>query len=158
MATTKKFNSTTYKRTAEVYWAAGLFEGEGFISTTDKSHNIGIDMTDRDVLERFQRAVGLGVIYGPYNKGSSRKPMFAWRVGARQDREHVLRLLYPLLSVRRQEAADRFLERHVMRRPMHRLVLGQKCRNDHLLTDLNIYVAPMSGGKMCKDCRKLGLA
>jgi hypothetical protein len=157
VATTKKFNSTAYKRTAEVYWAAGLFEGEGFISTTDKSHNIGIDMTDRDVLERFQRAVGLGVIYGPYNKGSSRKPMFAWRVGGRQDREHVLRLLYPLLSVRRQEAADRFLERHVMRRPMHRLVVGGVCRNGHPVTDDSLYVSAKTGGKTCKPCKKLGL-
>lgn len=65
----------------ELAWAAGLFDGEGSIyirkekaKTSDrilKYIQIDIGQTDRQVLDRFQKAVnGLGKVYGPYTTRS----------------------------------------------------------------------------------------
>jgi hypothetical protein len=111
-------------------------------------------MTDLDVVERFRDAVGTGVIYGPYDKGPNRKPMFVWRAGSRVQREQVLRLLYPYFGERRKAQADNFIGRQHYRLPMHRLEVGGECRNGHRLTEQNLYVNPTRGYKHCKDCRK----
>jgi hypothetical protein len=146
--------ATKYRRTQETAWAAGLFEGEGSISCTDRSHNISLEMTDHDVVERFRDAVGTGVIYGPYDKGPRRKPMYVWRAGGRAQREQVLRLLYPYFGERRRAQADAFIAHRHMRQPMHRLVLGGRCRNGHLLTEETLYVNPRRGYKHCRTCRR----
>lgn len=75
-------------------WAAGLFEGEGSFSIRkDNPRNkpgvlyrylrMQLDSTDKDVLERFQKAVGVGHIYGGevgYVSPSSigKKPVWKW--------------------------------------------------------------------------------
>lgn len=148
----------TYRRDQAVAWAAGLFEGEGFISATEKTARVGIHMTDRDILERFREAVGCGTVYGPYDRGSNRKPMFQWNAGSKSASDQTLRLLFPFFGPRRQAAALRYIERERFRRPMHRLVLGGLCRNGHEVTADSLYVAPKSGGKLCKTCRRAGLA
>lgn len=55
----------------EISWAAGLFEGEGSITPRGDVRScqlwtIGMTMTDLDVVQRFQAAIGMGRIYGPY--------------------------------------------------------------------------------------------
>ncbi len=144
-----------YKRTREVYWAAGIFEGEGSISCTAKSRgSIAIEMTDRDILERFAEAVGVGKVTGPRNRGPNRKPIYLWAAYNRADWEALLRLFYPLLGERRRAQADNLLSLLRIQRPMHRLVIGGTCREGHLLTEETLYVNPNRGYKHCKVCRQ----
>lgn len=72
----------------EVAWAAGVFEGEGSIGLANRGETrsptpvLRMNMTDRDVLERFYAIVGFGKVYGPYQYGTAkRKPMFCWQSG-----------------------------------------------------------------------------
>ena len=59
----------------EQAWAAGLFDGEGSVSINEQHKpnqrtyrylRANITQKDRYVLDRFQRAVGVGRVFGPY--------------------------------------------------------------------------------------------
>ena len=86
---------------SELAWAAGFFDGEGWIgsryATCAKEKpkyrriEIGITQVDPEVLNRFKNAVGVGAVKGPYysdlKRGRSRRWYFsaagavtAWRV------------------------------------------------------------------------------
>jgi hypothetical protein len=62
----------------ELAWAAGFFDGEGSFSlhTRGDRNNarprliIFISQCDREVLDRFAEAVGLGNVNGPYSRGN----------------------------------------------------------------------------------------
>jgi hypothetical protein len=78
--------------THELAWAAGFFDGEGHAGfhrrpritqtggrQTYSAIVLDIRQTDRRVLERFQNAIGLGRIYGPYNSNNpNAKPFYAF--------------------------------------------------------------------------------
>jgi hypothetical protein len=55
---------------AQIAWAAGLFEGEGTIVDSAGPVQLRVKMTDLDVLERLLDVFGVGEIYGPYESGS----------------------------------------------------------------------------------------
>lgn len=74
-----------------IEWAAGLFEGEGCITTgVDNRANgktrhhlrLQLGSTDEDVVRRFHKIVGLGSVGGPY--ADVRKPQYkpTWRWSA----------------------------------------------------------------------------
>ncbi len=92
----------------ETAWAAGLFDGEGSVvrSGTSRAPSITLEISQAsaegipDVLERFQRVVGCGGVYGPYAPRSawSRLPQYRWSVAGRRQASDVLRSLWPWLS------------------------------------------------------------
>ena len=91
-------------RAEEIAWAAGLFEGEGSVSTQGRAVVIQVKMTDEDVIRRFDAVVGRGRVYGPYvwhgHDGCVRKPFWTWL--ARDDAAFdVLERLLPWLCTRR---------------------------------------------------------
>ncbi len=96
----------------ELSWAAGFFDGEGCFSWTEKSAwgCAVIGQTNRESLERFQRAVGgLGKIYGPYTRRHkdrwSRKAQWAFRAHRREHVQAVAALLwFKLGPIKRQQA------------------------------------------------------
>jgi hypothetical protein len=88
----------------EIAWAAGLFEGEGSVTTQDGAVIVQVKMTDEDVIRRFDSVVGRGRVYGPYvwhgRDGCVRKPFWTWV--ARDDAaSDVLERLLPWLCARR---------------------------------------------------------
>jgi hypothetical protein len=96
----------------EIAWAAGLFEGEGSISTrrapSDRVNKtfrtypeLCLDSTDEDVVVRFAAAVGGGRVYGPYRATRpNHKPR--WRcVLVGQAARAALELIGPYLCERR---------------------------------------------------------
>lgn len=97
----------------EIAWAAGFFEGEGYISAVQRQlldgprlyPNIGIKNTDLEMLRRFQTIVGVGVIKKTYFGALKAKPhhkdSYRWLVTHREGSEHVISLLSPWLSDRR---------------------------------------------------------
>jgi hypothetical protein len=68
----------------DLAWAAGLFEGEGYVEHRPNgcgrtTRGLGLAMTDLDVVERFQKVVGVGAVRGPYTNRRN-KPLYVWKV------------------------------------------------------------------------------
>ena len=88
----------------EIAWAAGLFDGEGSITHTRRDLQVLLKNTDFELVDRFERIVERGRVYGPYERqerdGFVRKPAWLWV--AHGDAGHdVIDLLAPWLSARR---------------------------------------------------------
>ena len=97
-------------------WAAGLFDGEGYIAASrhpnrGREIRASIAQAGREstplVLPRFRDAVGVGVIRGPRVLSSpwSRLPQWRWEVTSVRDVESVRIALWPWLGER---SRDRF--------------------------------------------------
>ena len=90
-------------------WAAGLFEGEGCITTNGGTYpRLAIGMTDKDILEKFQMIAGEGKLYGPYQSPSTpegRKPKYIWAAHG-PAAERVMEWLRERLGSRRQTRAE----------------------------------------------------
>ena len=105
--------------TAEnVAWAAGLFEGEGCIRWVQNRPGsrrlyvrLHVNMTDRDVLERFRAIVGGGIIFGPYASakpsGEPAKDVWKWSATRSQDVARILSLFMPYFGERRFAKAEK---------------------------------------------------
>ena len=101
----------------ELAWAAGLFEGRGRISVHRIRHHpkrkapwegryalAELKGGDQELVLRFARTVGLGVVAGPYRSG--RDPFWRWRAHG-SDAIAVIELLRPWLGQEvLAEAAD----------------------------------------------------
>ena len=89
----------------ELAWAAGFFDGEGHISLRNSGKGfkriaVQAAQIDRQVLDRFQKAVGVGHVYGPYTpKAKTRKPYFGWQTtGGLEQAQHAIAMLWNWLS------------------------------------------------------------
>ncbi|HZO69391.1 MAG TPA: LAGLIDADG family homing endonuclease [Kribbellaceae bacterium] len=99
-------------KATEIAWAAGLFEGEGCITIFEQKQNVlplirlSVQMTDRDVLERFCRIVECGRVQVAHRAPrGNRKPTFGWSIGNRPDVERILLEFLPWLCERRAAKA-----------------------------------------------------
>jgi hypothetical protein len=92
---------------AEVAWAAGFFEGEGCVTLSETRPMLRVNGTDPETVHFFERVVGVGKVYGPYQPkpdrhGTIRKPFWVWvAYGAAARR--AITVLAPWLSQRRLE-------------------------------------------------------
>lgn len=105
----------------ERIWAAGFFDGEGcttFSEKTDGRRQISmiISQNNKDTLDRFRRAVGLGAIYGPYDRSSSdlsSNPKYIWNLASFPKILDVLCQLIPSLSEEKRLQALSAIEKYV---------------------------------------------
>ncbi len=97
-------------------WAAGLFEGEGYICNPDRKRPrprimLGLVTTDEDVVRRFQRAVGKGKVGGPFTQqGLGKKPFWRWAVYGPVPVSEILMMLWLGLGERRRAVASAALD------------------------------------------------
>ena len=77
-------------------WAAGLLEGEGWIG-----REVGLQMTDLDVVMRFADAFGMPV-YGPYTR-ERKKPIYSTKVQRFEAKQAIIAAVWPWLGKRRRE-------------------------------------------------------
>lgn len=95
----------------ELAWAAGLFEGEGCISTANKigalkRGKLQMAMSDEDSVRRFHAAVGgLGNVRFQDRKRADRKNMWFWETSRFEHIQAVLCLLWFGLGTRRKARA-----------------------------------------------------
>lgn len=96
----------------EIAWAGGFYEGEGCIFSRyvrrmkDPYTSLIINNTDLEPLERFQAAVGLGHIRGPYQpKQGQRQPQYHYEVNGFEKSQAIIAMLWPFLSARRKAQA-----------------------------------------------------
>lgn len=98
----------------ELLWAAGLFEGEGCISYHRNQPGyyvlrLLVSMNDRDVVDRFHRAVGgFGSIRGPLWANKATAPHWTWSVAGLAAKV-ILQWLLPQLGERRRARAEEVL-------------------------------------------------
>jgi len=120
----------------ELAWAAGFFDGEGCFSyvKADGWGVVAIGQTNREPLERFQRAVaGLGKIYGPYEPKQRdgrwcRKPQWVYRAHRRNDVQAIAAMLwFKLGSIKRRQATAVLIRVSRTCRRGHRLTGGRSC-------------------------------
>lgn len=102
-----------------IAWAGGLFEGEGWLiqhqSGRQSYMSAGIEMTDRETLERFAQMMaehGIDRELGTRWRGNPKhKRQYDWKVtGARA--VQVFLLLRPYLGTRRREKGDALVDAH----------------------------------------------
>ena len=105
----------------EATWAAGLFEGEGCISTSGAAADrktgamrqyprLMLGMTDEDSVRRFHEAVdGLGTITERPAKGK-RQRVWLWRLNGYAGCSSVVGLLWHGLGARRRARAVEVLK------------------------------------------------
>ena len=103
-------------REQEIAWAAGLFEGEGYAVLNKRKPvvlRLAIEMTDRDVIERFATIVGVGNANGPRRRSNPRwQPLWRWQSDCIGDIRHVLGLIGPYLLSRRAAKVAELLEEY----------------------------------------------
>lgn len=94
-------------------WAAGFFDAEGCFSSTPRTGvSASITQTDRELLDRFRQAVGIGKIYGPYKTPQPdryrRKPHYFYKAQGRERVQGLLAMMWTWLgTTKRQQALDR---------------------------------------------------
>lgn len=88
-----------------IAWAAGLFDGEGYIYVTDKVVKVTIEMTDLDLLERMQQYFG-GSVYQQKQRQAHWKTSWRWYIHDTDKAQEFLKKIYFLLCHRRQAKAD----------------------------------------------------
>lgn len=86
-------------------WAAGLFEGEGYIAQTQYRYVLELQMTDEDIVRRFADVVGVGTVSGPCQHKARTRPYWRWSVSNRKGSVYVLAMFFPYLGERRRGLA-----------------------------------------------------
>lgn len=99
---------------AEIAWAAGLFEGEGSWGVYGQTRGTvmataALGMTDRDVVEKFHRIVGVGAVHVRTTERANHKTMHVWTVGKAESVRGLVEMFRPWLGSRRLERADEVL-------------------------------------------------
>lgn len=94
---------------SELAWAAGFFDGEGSIVRHTRNRVcLAVGQTDQRPLIRLQKALSYGTIVGPYmtKPGTlSKKPIWYFRVHAKEAIQDCLNKLWPYLSEPKKERA-----------------------------------------------------
>jgi hypothetical protein len=98
-----------------VAWAAGLFEGEGCITSCRQLSTNGrytyqpklsLEMTDKEIVEKFTEVTEFkGVIYVRVKSNPKHKTTYSWTLSRKKDCKDVLQLLWPYLGERRRAQA-----------------------------------------------------
>lgn len=104
----------------DIYWMAGLFDGEGSISIkkrtngkSDKMYTyvqLDLQSSDEDIVERLLRISQIGAIHEIKRKTSTGKTMYGWNVGRKKDVIRFLTAIYPIMSLRRQAKIKEVVE------------------------------------------------
>jgi hypothetical protein len=66
----------------ELAWAAGFFDGEGYVGKLGTGAIVKVEQIDRRVLDRFQSAVQLGKVIKQKHTTSAGNPIFTFREGS----------------------------------------------------------------------------
>lgn len=144
---------------ADLAWAAGLFEGEGSACLTAARKTrarryllLQVMMTDEDVLRRFHAVVGVGNVTGPYQYVAAHSPKWKWQASG-----EAARLLasdphfFDHLGERRRARITEVLA-HVDSQPSSYRELPTHCRHGHEYTEENTYTWRRI--RTCRTCRR----
>lgn len=86
--------------TEEIAWCAGLFEGEGAVTSSGGRRRLAVKMVTRESIVRFWQMIGCGGVYGPYGPYPSslgKQECWTW-VADLDDADMAVALMFPYLS------------------------------------------------------------
>lgn len=151
----------------ELIWAAGFFDGEGCTSpaksktksgeVTGFKIHISIAQVQREPLDRFCEAVGVGKVYGPYEKeGPNQQPQYRYSIQSKGGCKQVIEKLYPYLCSVKRAQADRVIAMVDAQPNMLNSKYKTHCVNGHEFTPDNIYIPPKRPTRRyCMACMKV---
>ena len=88
---------------SDLYWLAGLLEGEGCFSRTRSSPLVNLRMTDRDTVDRAAELMGAKVV--PKKRDGNRKIAFEARIYGDKALD-LMGLMKPLMMERRKSRIE----------------------------------------------------
>lgn len=135
----------------QIAWAAGLFEGEGFLCThRGTAIRAGLSMTDRDVVERFAAVVGCGHVRLKEPQRGHWKAQYLWNVCRVDDVRELIHAFWPYLGERRRKRAAELLA-HAEK---NLGATGERthCPAGHPYDEANTYITPGLGYRRCRAC------
>jgi hypothetical protein len=141
-------------RSEQLAWAAGVFEGEGWIGRRAKhSAELVVGMTDEDVIQRFHEVVGCGAISVEWRK-DGHKTLYRWHVARTSEVRVLLTAFLPWLGERRRRVALDVLA-VLLENPGAR-ALRTRCPQGHPYDDANTYWYDKDGyrSRHCMTCRR----
>jgi hypothetical protein len=92
----------------DLYWVAGIVEGEGCFTIHREYIRVSVKMTDEDIIRRLHSVTGIGKVAGPHANGDL-KPSWKWEVNVQKDASALMMTLYPIMGERRQEKIEECL-------------------------------------------------
>lgn len=97
------------RRTQDLFWVAGLLEGEGCFYVTPPSRGTAVsvicEMTDEDVLVKLAKILRLGWVREKPRKTVNGKTTYRYTASGSQAIQIML-TIYPLMSGRRKEKIE----------------------------------------------------
>lgn len=159
-----QLDGTEYRfNLVDLAWLAGLFEGEGCISTdtTRPSVRLIIRMTDEDVIRKAHRIAQIGSVAGPsIQKGTGNKPFWTW-AACGKDAAALLMTMWPLLGERRRHRASERIVAWRCYRPASGRMLplspGMPCTSGrHTIRGEEDIITKYNGARTCRPCDNEG--
>jgi len=137
-----------------LYWIAGLLEGEGCFEGRTGCLVISVGSTDQDVILRVKEILGFGTFKAP-RKLKSGKVFYGWSSTNQQKTAGLMMTLYPLMGERRRDKIVRCLDKWKMKTLAHKL--KTKCINGHPLKGDNLIITYEGKyrKRRCKTCAML---
>lgn len=137
----------------DLYWVAGIIEGEGTFAIHYERRNpyirVTVKMTDIDVITRLQTITGIGTIRKVDMKDTGYKQAWSWDVAGQSNAASLMMTLYPIMSARRQERIKLCLKDwKSYQDKRHR-----PCPQGHDMTGDNLGF-DQRGRRQCKTCRR----
>src|SRR5574342_52116 len=90
-------------------WAAGLFDGEGYIGRNAQWHGfrLVLGMTDKTTVNKFAKIMNLPFVsYKVIPKKKSHKICYRWQLGKTSHVKKVLKMLLPYLITKKAKAIE----------------------------------------------------
>jgi|SRR5579859_3110010 len=100
----------------EIVWAAGFWDGEGHARADVRDDgrtrvSLQINQKDREVLDRFQQAVG-GKVYARPHKSGKDPAIFRWQTNNWKEVHDISLMIMPYLSSLKLEQCWKVLEKY----------------------------------------------
>ena len=148
----------------ELAWAAGFFDGEGCAylallnyesiyagHRTYAKPTLTAAQVDRRVLDRFQRALGMGRVTGPTpGRGPNERPKWRYELVSWREVQAAIAILWAFLSpVKREQCADMLRRAKPLLQQGHARASQTRCKHGHSLEDAYVW----DGRRYCRSCQ-----
>lgn len=137
----------------ELAWAAGFFDGEGYVGTSKSGRYLNIRCAigqsySPETLYRFLSAVGVGKVVGPFKRANREHgDYWIWRCSGTNQSKAVFDKLLPFLSGPKTEQ----YYRAVRDNEESRYKPVTECSRGHEYNEANTYVTAR-GSRSCRAC------
>ncbi len=136
---------------ADVYWLAGLLEGEGYFGFKSGTCKIVVEMSDEDIILRASDL--LQCVSKPRPAKENRKPCWRAEISGYKAAQWMM-TLYCLLGLRRKEKIKKCLLSWYKVSVSNRV--RTTCAQGHIYTEKSLYL--YKGKRFCRICRTVSNA